>query len=51
MNRRRLDVEAWRDALLAVSGKLDPTLGGPTIDLDSAGNRRRTVYARSAGTS
>ncbi len=24
-NRRRLDVEAWRDALLAVSGNLDPT--------------------------
>src|SRR5262249_52943383 len=32
MNRRRLDIEAWRDAMLAVSGKLDRTLGGPTLN-------------------
>src|SRR5690606_2971719 len=44
MNRRRLDVEAWRDAMLAVSGTLDATLGGPSLNLD-AGNRRRTFYA------
>ena len=31
----RLDVEAWRDALLAVSGRLDRTLGGPSLDLTS----------------
>jgi hypothetical protein len=46
MNRRRLDVEAWRDALLAVSGQLDGSFGGPTIDLGSDQNRRRTVYAK-----
>ncbi len=46
MNRQRLEVEAWRDALLAVSGQLDRSFGGPTTDLNSAQNRRRTVYAK-----
>ena len=32
MNRRRLDAEALRDAMLAVSGKLDLRVGGPGID-------------------
>jgi hypothetical protein len=45
-NRRRLSVEAWRDALLAVSGRLDKSFGGPTTNLDSADNVRRTVYAK-----
>lgn len=45
-NRRRLTVESWRDALLAASGKLDPKLGGPTTNLDSPDNNRRTVYAK-----
>lgn len=45
-SRRRLDVEAWRDALLAVSGRLDRTLGGPTTNLADANNSRRTVYAK-----
>ena len=45
-NRRRLEVEAWRDAMLAVSGNLDATLGGPSSDLASPGNRRRTFYAK-----
>ena len=31
-NRRRLDADAMRDALLAVSGELDPTRGGLTIE-------------------
>jgi hypothetical protein len=44
MNRHRLDVESWRDAMLAVSGNLDPTLGGPSQELNN-GNRRRTLYA------
>jgi mono/diheme cytochrome c family protein len=44
-NRRRLDVEAWRDALLAVSGRLNPQFGGPSTSLADAGNVRRTVYA------
>jgi mono/diheme cytochrome c family protein len=45
-NRRRLTVEAWRDSLLAVSGRLDPSFGGPTTNLDAADNARRTVYAK-----
>ena len=44
MNRRRLEVEAWRDALLAVSGNLDVTTGGPTENLSDMKNNRRTVY-------
>jgi hypothetical protein len=46
MNRRRLDVEAWRDALLAVCGNLDRSLGGPSSELDAPSNRRRTLYGR-----
>jgi len=42
--RRRLDVEAWRDALLQVSGSLDTTMGGPSGSLEGADFRRRTVY-------
>jgi hypothetical protein len=44
-NRRRLDLEAMRDSLLAVSGRLDRRVGGRPVDV--AGNpqeRRRTVY-------
>jgi mono/diheme cytochrome c family protein len=44
-NRRRLEVEAWRDAMLAVSGNLDRTLGGPSQELTSPKNHRRTFYA------
>lgn len=46
MNRQRLDVEAWRDALLDVSGKLDRSIGGPSTNLADANNIRRTVYAK-----
>lgn len=45
MNRRRLEVEAWRDAMLAVSGRLDSRLGGPSVSLESPANHRRTYYA------
>src|SRR4029077_20932024 len=45
MNRRRLEVEAWRDAMLAVAQNLDETLGGPSLELTSPDNRRRTLYA------
>jgi cytochrome c553 len=45
MNRRRLDFEAMRDALLAVSGALDRTAGGPAVDITKAPfSGRRTVY-------
>ncbi len=43
--RRRLDLEAMRDALLSVAGRLDHAMGGRAVDV--AGdplNRRRTVY-------
>jgi hypothetical protein len=42
-NRRRLDFESLHDALLAVSGSLDPKAGGPPVKLLGA-NRRRAVY-------
>ena len=32
MNRRRLDAESVRDAVLAASGKLDLTMGGPSAE-------------------
>lgn len=44
--RQRLDVEAWRDTLLAVSGNLDRTQGGPTFELKDPNAKRRTVYAK-----
>jgi hypothetical protein len=44
MNRRRLEVEAWRDAMLAVAGTLNLERGGAPVDLGDAGNRRRTLY-------
>jgi len=44
MNRRRLEVEPWRDALLAVTGRLDPSPGGPSRELGDINNRRRTLY-------
>jgi hypothetical protein len=45
MNRRRLEVEAWRDALLSVSGKLDADMEGASTNLADPKNSRRTVYA------
>jgi hypothetical protein len=45
MSRRRLSVEAWRDALLVVAGQLDPTVGGPSLDPQDPKERRRTVYS------
>jgi hypothetical protein len=45
VNRRRLDFEAMRDGLLAVSGGLDRSIGGPPVrDIASAGATRRTLY-------
>jgi len=45
-NRRRLDIEQWRDSILAVSGALDPSIGGPTFNLRDANITRRTLYAK-----
>lgn len=44
MPLRRLQVEAWRDAILAATGELDDRLGGESQDLADGTNRRRTVY-------
>ncbi len=43
-DRRRLDAESIRDALLHVSGGLDAKVGGPSVDLDDDDNDRRTLY-------
>lgn len=43
-NRRRLDIEMWRDAALAVSGQLDLSIGGPSRSVDDPENLRRTLY-------
>jgi len=45
MNRRRVEYEVLRDALLAVSGELDPQLGGKPVEMFDAPNvRRRSIY-------
>ncbi len=60
MSPRRLDAESFRDGVLAVSGALDPTRGGPgfrdfsvteayapiyhTLPADRAELRRRSIY-------
>ena len=46
MNPRRLDIEAYRDSILRATGSLNTLLYGPSIDLDTDGNTRRTVYAK-----
>ncbi len=56
---RRLDADAIRDAILAASGALDTTIGGPGVDVFYTtktegggtvgpldGNRRRSLYLR-----
>ena len=45
MNPRRMDVEVWRDSLLAVAGELDATVGGPAVG-DIVNSKRRTLYAK-----
>ncbi|MEM8733583.1 MAG: PSD1 and planctomycete cytochrome C domain-containing protein, partial [Planctomycetota bacterium] len=46
MNRRRLDFESMRDALLQASGDLDPSLLGPSVRIETKPfTNRRTVYA------
>jgi hypothetical protein len=43
--RRRLDLEQMRDALLAVTGELDETMYGRPLAITDDSNRRRTIYA------
>lgn len=42
---RRLDVESWRDAVLAVSGRLDGKMSGPAVGNPDTGHVRRTLYS------
>jgi hypothetical protein len=47
MNRRRIDWEASRDALLAAAGDMDRTIGGPAVEITAQPfSLRRTIYAR-----
>jgi hypothetical protein len=49
MNSRRLEGEIIRDCLLAMSGRLDRTLGGADIPVaEAAAGNRRTLYYRYA---
>ncbi len=41
---QRMDVEAWRDAILAVSDRLDRKLGGPSTTSVETAHVRRTLY-------
>ncbi len=44
-NRRRLDLESLRDSLLVAAGRLDTTMGGPSVELtEEPFPVRRTVY-------
>lgn len=43
MNSRRLDAEQIRDAMLYVSGGLDPRMGGPGV---AASSPRRSIYVK-----
>jgi len=43
MHRQRLDAEALRDAVLAVSGELKPDGGGPALALENEENTRGLV--------
>lgn len=46
-NRRRLDLEGMRDALLMTAGTLDPAKGGPAVEIAGpAWSNKRTVYGR-----
>ena len=42
-NRRRLEFEPLHDSMLAISGSLDTTIGGPSVPLFT-GKTRRAVY-------
>ena len=44
-NRRRMDAEEVRDAMLFVSGALEAKIGGPSQELTPS-NKRRTVYGK-----
>ena len=47
MNRRRLDWESWRDAMLTATGSIDLKLGGEAMSISDAANHRRSLYGAS----
>jgi hypothetical protein len=47
MLRRRLDWEAWRDAILTASGQINLTTGGPASAINDLKNTRRSLYGAS----
>ncbi|MBK8038140.1 MAG: DUF1553 domain-containing protein [Verrucomicrobiaceae bacterium] len=47
MLRRRLDWEAWRDAILTATGQIDLKLGGPASAVSDLKNTRRSLYGAS----
>lgn len=47
MNRRRLDWESWRDAILSATLELDPQFGGPAGSIGDDKNFRRSLYGAS----
>ncbi len=44
MSPQRLEVETWRDSVLAVTGELDRSVGGASVR-DILASQRRTLYA------
>ncbi len=46
MNLRRLDAEALRDSVIAVSGQADFTMGGPPVELKATASGLQTVEAQ-----
>jgi mono/diheme cytochrome c family protein len=48
MNRRRLDAEELRDSVLAVSGDLDPAMGGPGFELFRFKDDHSPIYDHTA---
>ena len=43
--RRRLSIEAYRDAVLSVAGRIDHRVGGKSIHPDKPDSSRRTLYS------
>jgi hypothetical protein len=46
IKRRRLSIEAYRDAILLVSGQLERSVGGRSQQPDDPESRRRTLYSK-----
>ncbi len=46
MSRRQLEIEPYRDAVLAASGQFNDQMYGPSLPFDDAANLRRTIYGR-----